>query len=169
MNKKITSVVFSLMLFAFAGNLMAQDGADDISIKGVRVGMSRGEFVAKFGGTQVNAFTVGRAGNIYPIKPEFKDDVLVDFTMFFKSSSFDDVLGAVKEKYPKMICAESKTANTMGTVFKQVDCAIDGKNPPSSLMLRRFVGDIRTSALMLISKEELDSINKRAAERKKDI
>lgn len=139
-----------------------------LEIKGVRIGMTKEEWLSKFGSLDVSYFTVGGAlGKYEKIRPVFHEGKLDSFHFFFHSDYFDDVLGAVKTKYPRIRCSKSTVANAMGAKFTQVSCSL-GDNT-GVLSLSRFVSDIDTSCLSLTSKRFLDEAVKESKKGEKDI
>jgi hypothetical protein len=142
--------------------------AQSIEIKGLRVGMTKAEVQKKFP-TWKN-FTIAGVPNKYEsltFNIEYQDDRLNQFTFFFDAASFETVLEAIREKYPATKCKTSKVGNAMGAKFEQVQCLMSDSE--SVLELLRYVGDIQTSMLSLISKKALDDQARKTKQQKKDI
>ena len=154
----------SLLVFFTSVLLSVTVRAQGIEIKGLRIGMTKGEVEKKIGRLPVRDFTIAGARNKYPtFSPEFHDGKLDLFGFFFDPDAFDEVVSAVKDKYPALICENTTVTNAMGAAFRQTQCLL--RDELGTLRLSRYVNDIRTSALSLMSerkiKESLEKRNKR--------
>jgi hypothetical protein len=141
--------------------------AQFIEIKGLQIGMTKAEVQEKF--PTWKDFTIAGVRRKYENSPpiRFRDEKLESLDFYFNVGSFETVLGAVKEKYPEIKCETSEVGNAMGAKFEQVYCSISDSE--SVLELSRYVSDIDTSALNLISKKFLDDLAKKNKQQKKDI
>jgi hypothetical protein len=154
------------VLFVMAANATAVPMSEKpIEIKGISIGMPREQFEKIV--NQEEYFTIGGARSKYRTQDgEYVEGKLDQYIFFFGASKFDDVLEAVKEKYPSISCIDTQVSNAMGASFQQTSCSIN--DATSTLNLTRLA-DIKTSALMLISKRKLDEKEKRRQQGKKDI
>jgi hypothetical protein len=139
-----------------------------IEIKGLRLGMTNAEVEAKVGPLPLTNFTVAGASSKYTdASPEFYEGKLDSFSFYFNAEQFDDVLGAVKSKYPALRCVKSKVANAMGASFTQVNCQL--RDTKGALHLTRFVNDISTSSLTLTSDRRIKEWVKEEKSRQNDL
>jgi hypothetical protein len=138
-----------------------------IEIKGVMIGMTPEELEAKVGRMPIKNFTIGGVEGNYDFKTNFHKGQLDRFLFFFHSSRFDELVAAVKGKYPELECENSTVSNRMGAKFQQTVCVLNDEL--TSLSITRFSGDVRTADLDMVSKREIQDRIKRAAERKKDM
>ena len=159
----------TLAVAAFLGLVVTGAAlSQTLDIKGLRIGISKDDVEQKT--PMLADFTIAGVRSKYehsPVSLEYREDKLDQMFFFFDPSGFDEVLGAVREKYPRMTCENSEVGNAMGAKFKQVQCSVQDSN--SVLQVTRFVGDIRTSALTLMSKRALREQSETAKQRKKDI
>jgi hypothetical protein len=156
--------VLALLVMAFPLSAIAQS----IEIKGLRMGMTKAEVKEKF--PTWKDFTIAGVRSRYeytPVHIQYRDEKLDQFMFFFNSSSFEAVLGAIKEKYPETVCESTQVGNAMGATFEQIRCSLSDNE--SVLQLSRYVSDIRTSVLSLVSKKSLEEQVEKAKQRKKDI
>ena len=157
------------LCFAFNFALLpATVNAQPIDIKGLSIGMSKTDVEQKF--PNWNGFTIADVSSKYqhsPLNVSYFDGKLDSLLFFFDSNSFTTVLDAVKQKYPSISCKESQVGNPMGAKFTQIECTTTDQL--SILQLRRFVSDIRTSSLSLISKRKMEEYAEKEKNKKKDI
>lgn len=142
--------------------------ADPIELKGLQVGMTKEEVNKKF--PSFEGFTIAGVSSKYsstPVKIEYRDNKLDFLLFFFDSENFSTVLAAVKEKYPELKCIDSEVSNGMGAKFSQVDCTLS--DSVSTLSLSRFVSDVQTSSLTIISKKLSEQINNESKQKMKDV
>jgi len=146
----------------------AQVLGQSLDIKGVRIGMTEAEVNERIGNAR--EFTIGGVTSKNPDRPvglKYHEGKLDYLAFYFDAKDFSRVQEAVKDKYPSIDCSSSTVTNAMGAKFEQVTCLI--ADSESSLGLRRFSLDIRTSSIILTSKRLFDEMSKRRAETKKDI
>lgn len=154
----------TITLLVFAHSAIAQS----IEIKGLHVGMPKAEVQEKF--PTWKDFTIAGVRSKFvltPVSIEYRDDKIDKLTFFFDSSSFETVLGAIKEKYPETICKSTQVRNAMGATFEQIQCLLKGGE--SDLLLSRYISDIRTSMLAVASKKSQEEQAEKGKQRKKDI
>jgi hypothetical protein len=152
------------LLLGFAAPAFSQS----VEIKGLSVGMTKAEVQDLF--PTWKGFTVAGVPSKYPsvsVLPKYHEDRLDQLMFFFNPDSFATVLDAVKSKYPNLKCVDSKVGNAMGAQFSQVECTMGDSS--SVLQLTRFVGDINTSGLSLLSRRSLAEDLEKAKQTKKDI
>ncbi len=134
----------------FAGLHSTAAYGQAIEIKGLRLGMTESEVEKKIGPLPLKEFTIAGVPSKYStVDLNFHKNKLDSFMFFFDADAFEDVLQAVKSKYPALKCVGSTVSNAMGASFKQVDCKL--RNQLGTLSLSRFVSDINTSVLTLAS------------------
>ena len=142
-------------------------GKNEIQIKGLWIGMDESEIEEKFG-APIKAFSIAGVEGKYSTTPlEFENNKLESLIFFFDAKSFDDVLAAVKSKYPEMQCKDSSVGNAMGASFTQVKCNL--RRGKVTLDLSRFVNDITTSSLCLYSDNYMKKISNKLKGKLKDI
>jgi hypothetical protein len=159
----------SLFVFFASALLPLTARAQDIEIKGLRLGMTKQEVQKKIGRLPVLNFTIaGVEGIDGPFSPEFYQGKLDSFVFLFDPRDFDEVLSAVKGKYPALTCENSTVTNAMNARFTQTQCNLRDKQ--GALQLSRYVLNISTSALSLVSDRHIkDSLDKQDKKRKKDL
>ena len=123
--------------------------AQDIEINGLRLGMTKTEIEKKFGLLPLNNFKIANVSGKFPVRLAFHEGKLDELMFFFSSNSFNDVRQAVIPKYQKLRCTDSTITSPTGVKYKQVNCKLEDQL--GTLKLDRFVMDIDTSALILIS------------------
>lgn len=142
----------------------------EIDIKGLRLGMARAEVEEKFGSLPLKDFTIAGVQSRYPIGPPrllaFYEDRLDSFTFAFDADQFEDVRGAVKQKYPALKCESIPVTNAMGALFTDVHCSLGDER--GLLELTKFI-DLRTSALTLRSYRKLKEISDKNKEKQNDL
>lgn len=138
-----------------------------LNIKGLYIGMSKKAFDEKYEETNLvtKGFTVAGVQTKYSYnspRVKFFEDRLDSFLFYFDSDEFENVLLAVKNKYPSISCKDSKVNNKMGAVYDQIICREYDAN--AVLSIERFAGNLDTSSLSLDSlrsikefKNKLDS------------
>ncbi len=145
----------------------------EIEIKGISLGMSKDKFDNTIDRSGVEDFTIGGVKSKYPNPLSdanftlFYDNKLDQFVFLFDSSKFEDVLSAVKTKYPEIKCVDSEISNAMGAKFNQVTCILKGDN--GDLGVNKFSNDIKTSGLILHSNRLLKKALAKDKEQQKDI
>jgi hypothetical protein len=131
-------------------------------IKGIRIGMTQEAYEKAM--EAAGFFTIGGVSPMYAVTRSFDEQGrLQEFSFIFRSSDWEQVRDAVKEKYPKLKCVRSTASNRMGATFPQEHCFF------GTLGMSRLVSDIDTSFLSLTSKELADRRRKESNEKKKDI
>jgi hypothetical protein len=133
-----------------------------VEINGLRLGMTETEIEKKFGALPLNNFQIANVSGKFPVRLAFHEGKLDELMFFFSSKNFNDVRQAVISKYPELKCAESPVTSPTGAKYYQVNCKLEEQF--GTLKLDRFVRDIDTSALILISHrlfQELENENKR--------
>lgn len=148
--------------------LPALTAAQVLDLKGLKIGMSKAEVQERF--PTWNDFTIGGVRSKFthiPLNIKYQDDKLEQLMFLFNSASFQQVLDALKEKYPALKCEASKVGNAMGASFEQVQCSIEDQE--SVLQLFRFLSDVRTSMLILESKKSINEKIEKEKQKKKDI
>ena len=141
-----------------------------IEIKGLYLGMPESEAEQKIDVAPPDKFTIAGVPSKYEntnARLDFHESKLDEFMFFFDSGSFDDVLRAVKSKYPALQCAGSTVSNAMGASFKQVNCIL--QDHIGTLTLDRFVSDISTSVLCLTSHRKDREREQENNEKQKDL
>lgn len=135
-----------------------------IDIKGIYLGMTNDQVTEKIGASE---FTVAGIKSKYSnLHLDFHDGKLDQLIFFFHPTGFDNVLDAVKGKYPLLKCENSTVSNAMGASFPQTRCEFGDSE--SLLILSRVI-DIKTSALSLVSKRRLAEEERRKTINKQDI
>lgn len=158
---------FSLLLLVASMLLSGAARAQGIEIKGLRIGMTKEEVEQKIGSLPARDFTIAGARSKYPFAPKFYDGKLDSFSFFFESGKFEEVVSAVKEKYPDLKCDDSVVTNAMGGSFAQVRCI--KADELGALYLSRFVSDIKTSSLAMLSERSKREYEQKRNERKRDL
>jgi hypothetical protein len=110
--KKIIPV-FLLMLF------FSSAFAEEIDIKGIRLGMTKKEISALYPNGTDN-FTIGGVSNSLGLRLLFHEDKLAEMTFYFDTSGFNNVISAVKYKYPNIKCV--KITDPRMPWFGSVEC-----------------------------------------------
>ena len=123
--------------------------AQNIEINGLRLGMTKTEIEKQFGLLPLNNFKIANVSGKFPVRLAFHEGKLDELMFFFSSNSFNDVRQAVISKYPKLRCTDSTVTSPTEVKYKQVNCKLEDQL--GTLKLDRFVMDIDTSALILIS------------------
>lgn len=152
--------MFNKLITVFC--LLAATSAFSQEIKGIRLGMTREEVIAVDPNIVANSIRLTVAGvsskYIHSSPVKFNAEGKVNaFIFFFSAESFDTVRDAFQAKYPSMKCVQTQVQDRMGASFTDETCVYQ------SLMLEKFVNDIKTSAISL--EDERDLIEK-AAKRK---
>lgn len=144
---KIQTLVTLLACFAIfhSSTVFGQN----IEINGLRLGMTKTEIEKKFGGLPLKEFKIANVAGKFPVRLAFHEGKLDELMFFFSSKSFNDVRKAVVPKYPELRCNDSVVTSPKGTKFEQVNCKLEDQQ--GMLKLDKFVMDVDTSALILIS------------------
>jgi len=142
--------------------------AQNIDIKGIRIGMSQFEMQDMHGQLPLQNFTVaGVPSSQTYIDPDFLDGKLEKFEFFFVATSFNTVLAAVRRKLPALACRDGRVASAMGKLMTQTQCTARDKK--GDLLLTRYSGDLLTSALVLRSNHEIKRVIDAQRSAEKDI
>jgi hypothetical protein len=159
--------ILTALIVAQLGSVNAAE-TKAIDIKGVRIGMSEEEVTAQIG--KLDDFTIAGVKGKYssaPVSLEYHDSKLDSLMFFFDSEDFSAVLSAVKMKFPSIKCSTSTLSNAIGARFEQIDCEIsDGRG---LLSLSRYVDDIQTSVLSLMSRRRLNEELAKQSQKNGDI
>ncbi|MET4163491.1 hypothetical protein ABIE61_003355 [Marinobacterium sp. MBR-111] len=102
----------------------------DVEIKGVYLGMSKGDYNQVF----AKQWTVA-THDVTTVTPLWNHEKLQSFTADFKVGGFEDILAAVKKKYPNLTCVSSKMNNTFGATLNQKTCTY------KELTLQRYLSE----------------------------
>ena len=111
--------------------------------------MTKTEIEKKFGELPLNNFKIANVSGKFPVRLAFHEGKLDELMFFFSSKSFNDVRKAVIPKYPELRCTDSIVTSPAGAKYEQVNCKLEDQL--GMLKLDKFVLDIETSALILIS------------------
>lgn len=156
--------------------------AQTVEIKGIRLGLPLTEIKRLYPAIRMGAhdeagliekITIASAESKGGAMVQFRErdsakSKVVDGLIFpFTPSSFDLVLDAVRTKYPKLQCENSKVTNRMGVEFTQTSCRL--RDLESSLELQRYSGDLGTSLLLIVSDRQVKKDAEGRARQKKDI
>jgi hypothetical protein len=136
-----------------------------IEIKGLSIGMTKTEIEKKFGTLPLKDFKIANVAGKFPIKLEFYEGKLDELMFFFPSKSFDDVRKEVVAKNPGLKCTDSAITSPVGEKFTQTNCKMDDQL--GKLRLDRFMRDIDTSAVVLISQRLFQEQEKKLKEKNK--
>ncbi|KAF0216679.1 MAG: hypothetical protein FD174_3616 [Geobacteraceae bacterium] len=128
--------------------------------------MTKTEIEKKFGALPLNNFTIANVSGKFPVRLAFHEGKLDELMFFFSSNSFNDVRQAVISKYPELKCTNSTVTSPTGAKYKQVNCKLEDQL--GTLRLDRFVRDIDTSALILISHRLFQELENKRKEKQKD-
>lgn len=156
------------ILLAYLTIIITDVFGQDIDLKGVRIGMPKDEVMSIIHSTPI--FTIAGIESKYvniPASMQYRNGNLDTFVFFFSSRRFEQMQDALEKKYPKLRCVDSHTKNAMNATFTQTICEIDNANV--LLQLRRFVSDITTSSLSLVSHESLEELKNKRKQEKSDI
>ena len=97
---------FAALVVVVASGVPAQD------LKGVRIGMTKDDYDKVM--ESVGYFTIGGVSPKYSVTPAFDEQgKLSSFIFFFRSEDYGQVREAVKTKFPKLKCVQSKVGNRM--------------------------------------------------------
>jgi len=162
---KKLAIITLLTLFALIYSTTAF--GQGIEIKGLRLGMTKTEIEKKFGTLPLNNFTIADVSGKFPVRLEFYEGKLDELMFFFSPKSFDDVRKAVVSKNPELKCTDSTITSPKGESYKQVNCKL--VDMLGTLRLDRFVRDIDTSALTLMSHRLFQELENKRKEKQKDI
>lgn len=165
-NKIMIAALMGLVLgsdIAIGGKKIKAVTVPNIEIKGFQIGMP--EIEAKNIIDRTGGITIADVYAEY-YNLEYYEGKLDKFTFLFDNTKFDNVLGAVKEKYPSLKCRDSSVSNAMGASFNQTECNLISEN--AVLILNRRI-NVKTSSLIINSKRLLDELVKNKDKSKKDI
>lgn len=135
---KVLLLVFALIISCFA---------DEIEIKGLKIGMSKDDVSKIYSITKSpsrdgdgyylsqNSFTIG-GSKVFDTRVYFAEDKSDHIEIVLYSSSFENVLSALKDKYKDLKCVNSEIKNKLGNSFTQTICEI--KDDKSSLQFKRL-------------------------------
>jgi len=141
---------------------------EPIEIKGLRIGMTRAEVIAKYGKPPLRDFTVaGVPGKSKRLDLSFHEDRLDYWIFYFDVGAFDELMEALRSKYPRLRCTERMVPNYLGAPYAQVDCSLSDRT--STLSLRRVAQDINTSALWMSSQRRLEALEQKAKANQRDL
>jgi hypothetical protein len=140
--------------------------AQRIEINGLRLGMTKTEIEKKFGALPLKDFKIAKVSGKFPVRLAFHEGKLDELMFFFSSDSFNDVHKAVTSKYPLIACTDSTLTSPTEKKFTQVNCKM--KDQLGTLRLDRFVRDIDTSALILISDRLFQELETKRKEKQTD-
>jgi hypothetical protein len=118
-------------------------------INGLQLGMTKTEIEKKFGSLPLLDFKIANVSGKFPVKLEFYEDKLDELMFFFPSKSFEDVRKSVIARHPELKCTDSTITSPAGAKYVQTNCKL--KDQLGTMRLDRFVMDINTSVLVLIS------------------
>jgi hypothetical protein len=145
MKKLALNTLLALFAIIYSTTVFGQE----IEINGLRLGMAKTEIEKKFGVLPINDFKIANVSGKFPVRLAFHEDKLDELMFFFSSNSFNDVRQAVVPKYPELRCTDSTVTSPKGVKYTQVNCKLEDRL--GTLKLDKFVRDIDTSALILIS------------------
>lgn len=126
-----------------------------IELKGFKLGMPEAEAAELY--RVMPEVTIAGAAPKYqhnPIGLKYEDGVLTQFIFFFRPANFEQVRDAITSKYPMLKCEASTVTNRMGGKFTQEECTMTSAG--TVLSLRKFVSDIETSSLTMMSSQKLN-------------
>jgi len=172
MKRLIVSLLMALTVSAviFPAILFCED-IEVIEIKGLKIGMTKEEIERNVGKLPLNNITIagvrGKYDDSGPVIIKFYEGKLDVFMFSFDPRYFDDILEAVKNKYPTIGCDNSVVTNAMGASFNQVSCRL--KDQSGSLSLSKFSNNINTSTLSLISDRWIKETADKQKEKRKDL
>ncbi len=113
--------------------------AKDIEIKGISIGMLEEKFKEDYGLSYSDNLQMKIAGIWckYPVITKWHKGKLDAIMFSFESKDFENMLSAIKSKYPKIKCENSKVGNAMGASFTQTTCGLTAYSTESD---HRFHG-----------------------------
>lgn len=155
-----------LIVAAFAGSA-ATALAQQIDIKGLRIGMPEEEIIAKHGSTKLDDLTIAGAFPIKDPRLSLRNGRLDELVFYFDPADFSDVLSAVRSKYPKLKCRTSPHTTGIGLNINSMSCRLDVRD--GTLLLTQFAGRIDTATLHILSRELGEEISDWAKKQKSDI
>jgi hypothetical protein len=145
MKKSAAITLFALFATIHSTTVFGQN----IDIKGLQLGMAKTEIEKKFGSLPLTDFKIANVSGKFPVKLAFYENKLDELMFFFPSKSFEDVRKSVIAKHPELKCTDSTITSPAGAKYMQTNCKL--KDQLGTLRLDRFVMDIDTSVLVLIS------------------
>lgn len=162
MKKTLVIVAICLLPWGTTGLCAPPSPGPEIEIKGVKLGMPKNDAEYKLLG-----LTIGGVEAKDRVTRSYYEDKLDRFLFVFESKSFDDVLGAVKGKFPDLKCEDSTVTNSMGAKFNQVDCFLNDQQ--GTMLLSRFFGDVTESMLAVTSHRWQNEIKAKDQKKRGDI
>jgi hypothetical protein len=127
----------------------------EIDIKGIRLGMAKQEVDAQIGSPE--EFTIARIPCVNPngnrdhrdygLLTYYVDDKLDSLAFFFSTEQFDDMVEALRLKYPQLDCKDSVNQDGIDLTA----CILEGKS--GNLLLHRHYFTVSTSVLFLQTQE----------------
>ncbi len=166
-----------MKLVFFIALFLSSCYANDIEIKGLKMGMKYDDIsklytISKFEKSYFATMKDGKDITIGGVKTNFvglgfSNETLDSLMISFESTSFEDVLDAIKTKY-SVKCEYSKIQNRMGAIFNQIECNYDdGK---SSMFIKKHAkSNVDSSFIGIRSKTKDMQLIKQKESSKKDI
>jgi hypothetical protein len=115
--------------------------AQDIDIKGLKLGMNQYEVAAVM--PDPRHFTIADVPPLYPPALEYRDMRLTSFIWFFNPGSYETVRDAFLAKYPVLKCTQSELQNGFGATFPQEQCRL------GLLVVERYTGSTDVGSVYL--------------------
>lgn len=169
----ISAIVLTLAaghsISAPAKKLPVQPELQEIELKGIKLGMGFNA-VADAINNAGGALTIGGVGMKGGVRPnaEYDDsDRMTSLYFSFTPDQFDDVIGAVKSKYPATKCSDSQIQTRMGASFTQTECRLSSVTGLMSIV--RYSGSIDTGSLMLVSRSAIKEQSEKSKKKESDI
>lgn len=137
--------------------------AQNVEIKSIRIGMTKAEFNKHYP-KGVRALTIAgiQSKDVAPTV-KFVDGVLDTFLFVFPSEHYETVRDAIKAKYPELPCRRSTIKTRVGAEFAQEECGHE------TFVVSRYVDDIDTSVVAMVSKRALNQETKDRQKKAGDI
>ena len=149
-------VAMHLTAYSQAPKAKGKAAGPVVEIKGLRLGMPEAEAAAIY--RAMPDVTVAGASPKFaedpnPLGLKYENGALSQLVFFFAPADFDQVRSALKTKYPSLKCETSSVNNRAGAKFTQEECKLASGD--TMLSLSKFVNDIQTSALTMMSIKKL--------------
>ncbi len=148
-------------------SMAALANAQELEIKGLRIGMPEAEIIAKHGSIKLDDMTIAGAIPLKAPRVRLRDGKLDELVYYFDPEDFADVVAAVKGKFPKTKCRSSSYTTGVGNQLTGMSCRIDVRD--GTLLLTQYAGRIDTSTLHMLSRELGKEISEWAKKQKSDI